>query len=133
VCACVSHQLREIYEHCEALETGQNAQYIPQVLYHIPMVVMAGSFHADLCGVCVREQLARVNSNQFGIAVQTVDGQIWTHGDADVPFTLQSCSKPITYVCHHPPSLLAPGSPHTPHTPAHTAHTRTHRTQLLHC
>ncbi|ELR17042.1 glutaminase [Acanthamoeba castellanii str. Neff] len=65
------NNLKEIYEHCEALETGQNAQYIPQ--------------------------LARVNSNQFGIAVQTVDGQIWTHGDADVPFTLQSCSKPITY------------------------------------
>ena len=51
VVVCVSHQLREIYEHCEALETGQNAQYIPQVLYHIPMVVWRA--HSRLiCGVC---------------------------------------------------------------------------------
>ena len=79
----------------------------------------AGSFHADLWRVC--EQLARVNSNQFGIAVQTVDGQIWTHGDADVPFTLQSCSKPITYVRHPPTTPMALGSQHASHA------------QLLHC
>jgi hypothetical protein len=73
--------------------------------------------------VRVRVQLARVNSDQFGIAVQTVDGQIWTHGDADVPFTLQSCSKPITYVSPHSfvirSSCRRSCSPHT--------------IQLLHC
>jgi glutaminase len=65
------NNLKEIYDSCALLTSGQNAQYIPQ--------------------------LARVDPNQFAIAVQTVDGQIWTHGEADVPFTLQSCSKPITY------------------------------------
>lgn len=42
-------------------------------------------------------ELTKVNPNDFGIAIATVDGQIYTAGDADTPFTIQSCSKPLTY------------------------------------
>lgn len=78
-CMCLVHgiytfmllQMKEIFEECKSNTGGKNAQYIPQ--------------------------LARVNPEYFAIAVQTVDGQVWSQGDADVPFTLQSCSKPITY------------------------------------
>jgi glutaminase len=63
--------LIEIYDAARANEGGQNAQYIPQ--------------------------LARVNSDQFGLSVCTVDGQVLSHGDSAVPFSIQSCSKPITY------------------------------------
>jgi glutaminase len=42
-------------------------------------------------------QLARVDSEQYAVGVCTKDGQCWTWGDANVPFCIQSCSKPITY------------------------------------
>lgn len=38
-------------------------------------------------------QLARVDPKQFGIAIATVEGQHYTAGDAEVPFSLQSISK----------------------------------------
>jgi len=63
--------MRQIFDECKDERSGNNAQYIPQ--------------------------LARVNSEQFALAVQTVDGQVWSIGDINVPFTLQSCSKPLTY------------------------------------
>ncbi|MGF6887472.1 glutaminase [Nocardia sp. GAS34] len=37
--------------------------------------------------------LARVDPHQFGIAVATVDGEVYSSGDADVPFAIQSISK----------------------------------------
>lgn len=42
-------------------------------------------------------QLARVNSDFWGVSVCTIDGQRFSIGDSNVPFTLQSCSKPLTY------------------------------------
>lgn len=41
-------------------------------------------------------ELAKVDPGQFGIAVATVDGQVLTAGDADVPFSIQSVSKVFT-------------------------------------
>lgn len=41
-------------------------------------------------------ELAKVDPAQFGIAVATVDGQVLTAGDADVPFSIQSVSKVFT-------------------------------------
>lgn len=38
-------------------------------------------------------ELAKVNPNQFGIALTTVDGQVFTAGDATTPFSIQSVSK----------------------------------------
>jgi glutaminase len=42
-------------------------------------------------------ELATADPNWFGIALATVDGSIHAFGDADVPFTIQSISKPLTY------------------------------------
>lgn len=42
-------------------------------------------------------QLARVNPDYWGLSLCTVDGQRFSIGDTNVPFTLQSCSKPLTY------------------------------------
>jgi glutaminase len=54
----------------QAEERGQVADYIPE--------------------------LAKVDPRQFGIAVATVDGEVLTAGDADVPFSIQSVSKVFT-------------------------------------
>jgi len=42
-------------------------------------------------------QLARANPDNWGVSICTVDGQRHSVGDVNVPFCLQSCSKPLTY------------------------------------
>lgn len=42
-------------------------------------------------------QLAAVDPEPFGIAVATVDGKVFSTGDSDVPFTIQSVSKAFVY------------------------------------
>lgn len=37
--------------------------------------------------------LARVDAKQFGFAIATVDGQVFSDGDVDVPFAIESISK----------------------------------------
>ncbi|KQS98199.1 MULTISPECIES: glutaminase [unclassified Rhizobium] len=41
-------------------------------------------------------QLARVNPEQFGMAIVTVDGDVYMAGDAQLPFSIQSISKVFT-------------------------------------
>ncbi len=41
-------------------------------------------------------QLARIDANRFGMAVALPDGQIFTTGDAKIPFSIQSISKVFT-------------------------------------
>ena len=41
--------------------------------------------------------LAQVDQEQFGIAVVTVDGQLYARGDHDVEFSIQSMCKPFNY------------------------------------
>lgn len=41
-------------------------------------------------------ELAKVPLDQFGMAVFTADGEMYTAGDADVPFSIQSISKVFT-------------------------------------
>jgi glutaminase len=42
-------------------------------------------------------ELAQADPDLFGICVATVDGALYQAGDTDVPFTIQSMSKPLTY------------------------------------
>lgn len=42
-------------------------------------------------------QLKRVSPNYWGVSVCTIDGQRFSIGDVNIPFTIQSCSKPLTY------------------------------------
>lgn len=38
-----------------------------------------------------------MNPNFWAVSICTIDGQRFSLGDVNVPFTLQSCSKPLTY------------------------------------
>lgn len=38
-----------------------------------------------------------MNPEYWGVSVCTIDGQRFSIGDTSIPFTLQSCSKPLTY------------------------------------
>lgn len=60
----------EAYTKYKGLKDGKNADYIPE--------------------------LAKVNSELFGIAIITIDGQVYTAGDVDHPFSIQSVAKPFT-------------------------------------
>jgi glutaminase A len=60
-----------IYEECIPNQNGGVATYIPQ--------------------------LARQNPDLWGVCMCSVDGQRMNIGDCDVPFCVQSTSKPITY------------------------------------
>ena len=42
-------------------------------------------------------QLATFGKDKWAMSVCTVDGQRFSLGDVDDPFTIQSCSKPFSY------------------------------------
>ena len=54
--------------------------------------------------------LAKINPDQFGICLRTVDGQIYAHQQADTRFSIQSIAKvfAIAIACL-PNSVWAPG------------------------
>lgn len=39
-----------------------------------------------------------MNPDQFAISITTTDGQHFSIGDSDSPFSIQSCSKPVSYL-----------------------------------
>jgi glutaminase len=69
--APVEDYLTELHARVAAISGGKPADYIPE--------------------------LGKVDPELFGIAIATVDGQIYAVGDAAVPFTIQSMSKPFMY------------------------------------
>lgn len=64
-------EITDIYNKTKDYNYGENASYIPQ--------------------------LKKVDSNQYGISVCTIDGQRFNIGDTNVYYSIQSCCKPINY------------------------------------
>jgi len=69
--APVEDYLAELHERISGLTSGKPADYIPE--------------------------LGKADPALFGIAIATVDGQVYAVGDANSPFTIQSVSKPFMY------------------------------------
>ncbi len=69
--APVQEYLAELRERIAEVTGGKPADYIPE--------------------------LGKADPNLFGIAIATVDGQVYAVGDAEVAFTIQSVSKPFMY------------------------------------
>lgn len=63
--------IKKIYEQVSTEQGGKVATYIPQ--------------------------LASINPKLFAISVCTVDGQVFSIGDSEVKFSLQSAHKPVNY------------------------------------
>jgi glutaminase len=63
--------LRELHGRYRDLNQGAVADYIPE--------------------------LSKADPAWFGISIVTLDGQEYAVGDTDVPFTIQSISKPFVY------------------------------------
>jgi glutaminase len=62
--------VQEAYDKFKDMKDGANADYIPE--------------------------LAKVPSELFGVAIVTARGDVYTAGDVDYAFTIQSVSKPFT-------------------------------------
>ena len=69
--APVQDYLVELHERVSGLTGGKPADYIPE--------------------------LGKADPAAFGIALATVDGEVYSVGDADQAFTIQSVSKPFMY------------------------------------
>ena len=69
--APVADYLAELHARAAALTDGKPADYIPE--------------------------LGKADPSLFGIALASVDGQVYAVGDADSAFTMQSVSKPFMY------------------------------------
>jgi glutaminase len=67
----IENVLRELHARLHCLADGSIATYIPE--------------------------LARARSEWFGLSVATLDGHIYGVGDSELPFTIQSVSKPFVY------------------------------------
>ena len=67
----VQDALASSFEHCRAITEGDVARYIPE--------------------------LASADPSPFGLAVAAANGALWTFGDAEMEFTIQSVSKAFSY------------------------------------
>jgi glutaminase len=69
--SAIQELLEEVHGRYRGLSDGAVANYIPE--------------------------LARADPDGFGLALATADGRLYAVGDTDVPFTIQSISKPFAY------------------------------------
>ncbi len=64
-------EINNIFDECMQVKDGAVADYIPQ--------------------------LARIDPEQFAVAITTTDGQRAAYGDFDTPYCVQSSCKPVNY------------------------------------
>jgi glutaminase len=68
-----------------------------------PLIEILEAVHRDFVDVTDGEvasyipELARSSPRKFGIAIATVDGEVFEIGDSGAPFTIQSISKPLVF------------------------------------
>ena len=67
----VADYLSKVLQQCDLNDEGELADYIPE--------------------------LAQANPNRFALALSTTDGVIYSSGDDELEFTIQSMSKPFAY------------------------------------
>lgn len=67
----VSDYLKSVLEYCSTDNSGQNASYIPE--------------------------LADADPDRIAVCISTVDGFVYSSGDADIEFSIQSISKAFVY------------------------------------
>jgi len=67
----IAEYLADLHRELAPISDGEVATYIPE--------------------------LAKADPNWFGLAIATVDGQVYVAGEVDTPFTIQSVSKPFMY------------------------------------
>ena len=67
----IEHGVTGVFESCLTETAGQVASYIPE--------------------------LATVDPGRFGLAIASVDGTLFSRGDAEHEFTIQSVSKAFSY------------------------------------
>jgi len=67
----INQTLSDVYYHYKNNHEGKTAEYIPE--------------------------LAKVNPNLFGIVVMTVNGKVYSIGNANIPFAIESIAKPFLY------------------------------------
>ena len=68
-----------------------NIQAVIEDLYHKYRSCSEGTIASYI------PELAKANPDDFAIVVVTVDGEVFKVGKSEVPFSLQSTSKPFTY------------------------------------
>ena len=67
----IQRVLDDVYEKYKNIEDGEVATYIPE--------------------------LGKANPKHFGICLATVDGRVFSAGDCDKEFTIQSMCKPFAF------------------------------------
>jgi glutaminase len=87
----------------EAIEEAQSHARRGVVGRLVALIEILERVHAEFAPVTAGEvatyipELARADPSRFGIAVATIDGQVFEVGDAAMPFTIQSISKPLVF------------------------------------
>jgi glutaminase len=88
---------------CQVRTSPPRCAYIFLAMVQNPFLLVLERLHAEFSALgagapaAYIPELAKANPAHFGIAVATVDGVAYCVGDATVPFTIQSISKPLVY------------------------------------